>query len=143
MKTFQQLFTGTLYGILAWDKWDALRARISGGSAPWYVYAVGHGLPEQPLSGAALGAALDELDALLRRDHDEDYLGIVYADDLEDTAMVKIFDPNHMGSSCSTTATPPGWVLSRVPPEPVASDIPVTQSRKRWWQGLMGRLAGN
>lgn len=143
MKTFQQMFTGTLYGILAWEKWDDLRARLCEGGAPWYVYAVGHGLPDQPLSGTALRVALDEIDALLRRDHDEDYLGIVYADDLEDPAMVKVYDPNHMGSSCSSTASPPGWVLSRVPPEPVASDIPVPQSRKRWWQGVLARVSSH
>jgi hypothetical protein len=103
---------------------------------------VGNSIPEEPLSGEPLVTLLRELDALLRRDHDEPYFGIAYADDLGDPTLIKIYDPNNLGSSCGSSgrAIPPGWIVSRMRPDPIGSE-PVPNSRKRWWQGILGRLA--
>jgi hypothetical protein len=76
----------------------------------------------------------------LRAEHDEDYCGIVYADNLQQPGMVKIYDPNNLGVSCGYSETPPlpGWVLSRILPV----DLQVTQvlpkNRQRWWRRLLG-----
>ena len=132
---------GTFKGILRWPQWDAflevLRARNDG---QWYVYFLGEGLPAAPLSSEAFPRFLDEIDALLRRDHDEDYLGIVYADDLQEPGMVKIFDPNNLGSSCGSSGELilPGWILSRLAPEDLKSQQITPEGRRRWWNRLFG-----
>ena len=144
MKTFQDLLNGPLQGIMSWQQWDAVCDHVRNSGDAWYVYAVGHGLPEAPLVDAALNVALTEINDLLRRDHEEDYLGIAYADDLSSPALIKIYDPNNLGASCGSSgrSIPPGWVLSRQPPQPIASDIPIPNNRRRWWLSLMTRLAG-
>ena len=144
MKTFAEVLSGPLYGLISWEKWDELRGRLLKGGQAWYVYAVGHGVPEAPFRGEALSHALDEIHAVLKREHEEDYLGIVYADDLEDPCLVKVYDPNNLGSTCGSSGRviPPGWVLSTLPPEPIASDMPLPNNRRRWWQSLLDRVEG-
>lgn len=142
MSTFTDLLNGPLYGVMRWEQWDVLCDKISSSGNAWYAYAVGHGVPEVPRAGSSLNCALDEIGALLKREHDEDYLGIVYADDLSSPALVKIYDPNNLGAVCGSSGRviPPGWVLSRHPPSPIASDIPVPNNRQQWWQGLLSKL---
>jgi hypothetical protein len=141
MKNSTETYEGYLSGVLRWEDWDRLRHHVTGSGEPWYVYAVGHGIPDQPVSGEPLAMLLAELDALLRRDHDEPYFGIAYADDLTEPTLVKIYDPHNLGSSCGSSgrAIPPGWILCRMRPEPVASDLPLPNSRKRW-RNLVGRF---
>ena len=143
MKTFDDMLNGPLYGIMRWEQWDALCDHIRSTGDEWYIYAIGHDLPNAPIVGTALDGILDEIDALLRRDHEEDYLGIAYADDLSSPALVKIYDPNNLGSSCGSSGRLilPGWILSRLQPRPIASDIPLPNNRRRWWQGLLTRLS--
>lgn len=142
MKTFAEVMQSPLYGIISWERWDQIRARIGADGRAWYVYAVGHGLPPQPFADNALQHALDEIHALLKRDHEEDYLGIVYADDLDQPSLLKIYDPNNLGATCGSSGRviPPGWVVCTMPPEPIASDTPLPQGRRRWWQGILDHL---
>ncbi|HEU0187697.1 MAG TPA: hypothetical protein VFR06_07385 [Gallionellaceae bacterium] len=144
MKTYQELFEGTLWGVMQWTQWDEMRERIVN-AGEWYVYALGHDLPESTISGSRLTLALSEMDALLRKDHKEKYLGIVYADDLMSPTLIKVYDPNNLGSSCGSSGRKilPGWVLSRIPPEPMVSPYPVPQGRLRWWQELKDRISGH
>jgi hypothetical protein len=83
---------------------------------------------------------ITELDALLRREHDEDYCGIVYADDFDLPTLIKIYDPNNLGSSCGMhgVAHPPRWLLSRIRPGCVADDAPLPNAHRRWWHALFG-----
>jgi hypothetical protein len=76
----------------------------------------------------------------LRAEHHESYCGIVYADDLENPSLIKIYDPNNLGSSCGSSKTPhpPGWVMSRLPPDEIIAPRAAPENRKRWWQGLLG-----
>jgi hypothetical protein len=143
MNSFNAILNGSLSGVLSWEQWEALCQRILDGSNGWYVYAVGNGIPDSELNGAALAVVLEEIDALLRRDHDQDYCGIVYVDDFTEPTLIKIYDPNNLGSSCGSSGRqiPPGWILSRMPPEPIASDIPLPNNRRRWWQGLLQKLS--
>lgn len=144
MRSFNETFNGSLAGVLRWPQWDALLDKLRQDGHAWYAYAVGHGVPDAPISGEALATVLAEIDTMLRRDHDEDYLGIVYVDDPADPTMIKVYDPNHLGSSCGSGGKqiPPGWVLCRMPPEPIASDIPLPNNRRRWWQGVLERITG-
>lgn len=145
MKTFSEVYHGTLYSVMQWDQWDEICAQIQLSKNPWYVYSVSHDIPQQPIKEAQLQIALDEISLLLRQDHEESYLGIVYVDDFTDPSLIKIYDPNNLGSSCGSSGRyiPPGWILSRMPPALVANDIPVPNNRRRWWQGLLANLANS
>ncbi|MEQ1593298.1 MAG: hypothetical protein ABL892_13055 [Thiobacillaceae bacterium] len=138
MKSFAETLNGSLYGVLQWAQWETLCGQLRDSRQSWYFYAVGCGVPDAPLAGAELDKALTEMDALLRREHEETYLGIVYVDDLANPTLVKIYDPNHLGSSCGSCGytIPPGWVLSLQAPQPIFSDIPLPGNRRRWWQNL-------
>jgi hypothetical protein len=134
-------FRGGFSGVLRWPRldalWAVLRARAGDG---WYVYAVGEPPPTAPASAEAFLHFIDEIDVLLRREHDEDYCGVVYADDLARPRFVKIYDPNHLGASCGSSGLQilPGWTLSLLPPVDLPHAIPQTGSRRRWWQRLFG-----
>ncbi len=136
---FMAAYDGMLYGVRGWDDltalWQALRARNDGG---WYIYAVGQPLPDRTASPEELDRFIDEIDQLLRREHDEDYCGIVYADDRRTPGFIKIYDPNNLGAVCGSSGrrVPPGWILSRVPPVELHDSLPVAGNRRRWWQRL-------
>ena len=97
----------------------------------------GRAATRAPATSADLLRFIDEIDRLLRREHDEDYCGIVYADDPVAPTMVKIYDPNNLGVSCGYSDNPPlpGWVLSRLAPVDLAA-ARQPAGRRRWWQRL-------
>jgi hypothetical protein len=138
---FLEAFRGSFRGILQWEQldrlWDAVRAQAQRG---WYIYAIGEEPPRTPADPERLESFLREIDALLRREHEEDYCGIVYADNPEQPALVKIFDPNNLGVVCGYSDNPPlpGWVLSAQPPCELKARQPVTGARRRWWRRLLG-----
>jgi len=139
-RPFLARLDGRFEGLLRWPQLDALWQRLKQGGEAWYFYQVGSALPEAPLAGAALEQAIDELDALLRRDHDHDYCGIVYADDPGQPTLVKVYDPNNLGSSCGSSGQriPPRWILSLQRPEEIVDEAPLPGNRRRWWQRLFG-----
>lgn len=136
---FHALFRGYFVSLLSWDQltgfWDTLRARAGAG---WYIYAVGEELPVTPRGREEVLHFIQEIDTLLRHDHDEDYCGIVYTDSRDEPSFVKIFDPNHLGVSCGSSKNPPlpGWILSLVPPEELRSERILPERRRRWWHTL-------
>jgi hypothetical protein len=138
-------FNGGFHGMLRWSQldalWGCLRAR---GGEGWYVYAVGEPPPTEPVNAEALQRFIDEVDLLLRRDHDADYCGVVYADNPDAPRFVKIYDPNHLGASCGSSGERilPGWTLSLLPPVDLPQAMPQTGSRRRWWQRLFGKAEG-
>lgn len=140
---FTARLDGRFHGVLAWrqldDLWDRLRATPEG----WYVSMSGTTSegPVQPASADEFGRFIDEVDALLRKEHREDYCGIVYVDDPGQPGFVKIYDPNNLGSSCGTQPgrVQPRWVLSRIPPDPVEERAPLPGNRLRWWSNLFGK----
>jgi hypothetical protein len=134
---FERAFGGMLFSLLAWEQLTAFWERVDP-AAGWYVYAVGERVPEKPSSAEQVSRFIREIDDLLRREHDEDYCGIVYADDLKNPRLIKIYDPNHLGSSCGSAKQTilPGWVLSRMPPVELRHEAVVTAGRRRWWQSL-------
>ncbi len=139
---FLATFSGGFINMLRWHDLDALWGRLRAAAAEgWYVYAVGETPPVEPLAADRFCTFLDEIDALLRREHDEDYCGIVYADDREQPTLVKIYDPNNLGSSCGSGVLPPplpGWVISRQVPVDLQTAFPPPANRRRWWQRLLG-----
>jgi hypothetical protein len=136
---FVKAFRGSFVGILRWpqldDLWSVLEADADGG---WYIYAVGETPPSNVSDGAQLKSFLKEIDILLRKEHDEDYCGVVYVDDRQSPSFVKIFDPNNLGVSCGFSENPPlpGWILCKIQPVDLPNALPQTGSRRRWWQRL-------
>ena len=138
---FTEAFRGRFENAMRWNQldalWEVLRDDADSG---WYIYAIGEPPPEQPASGELLKTFLSEIDQLLRKDHAEDYCGIVYADSFETPRFVKIFDPHNLGVSCGFSDNPPlpGWILSRLQPVDLEATAPLPGNRRRWWQRLLG-----
>lgn len=133
---FHARLKGAFQGVLQWQQLDELWVRVKQGA--WYFYQIGEALPTTPLSGDELARRIDALNELLHRDHEYNYCGIVYADDVDNPTLIKVYDPNHIGSSCSGDAapSPPGWILSQVPPALIEIQAPTPNNRRRWWQLL-------
>lgn len=131
--------TGKFISARKWDDldrlWEAIRNHNNKG---WFVYAVGETPPDEAATADQLDHFIAEIDVLLRKEHDEDYCGIVYADDHENPTLVKIFDPNNLGVVCGYSENPPlpGWVLSTLPPVDLPEAFPQPGNRKHWWQKI-------
>ncbi|MDP2143753.1 MAG: 3'-5' exonuclease [Gallionella sp.] len=137
---FSNRMNGTFHGMLQWADLDALWARVRTEPEGWYISLAGIEPSQQTMTVAALDTFLGEVDSLLRRDHEYHYCGIVYADDPERPALIKIYDPHNLGSSCGSGGVriPPRWVLSRMPPTLIVDEAPLPNSRLRWWQKIFG-----
>jgi hypothetical protein len=138
--TFIDAYHGYFRNLLRWDDLDQLWQRLSANSeTAWYLYLPGEAPPTTPLSHSDLLRFIRELDLLLRREHDEEYCGIVYADNPEQPAFIKIYDPNNLGSVCGSSGLPPplpGWILSQVIPVDLPAALPPPANRRRWWQQI-------
>lgn len=140
LNAFLDAFRGSFTSALRWHHLDALWANVHCDAAGgWYIYAIGEEPPEQPSDAAQVTLFLEEIDRLLREEHDEDYCGIVYADDLSDPSFIKIYDPNNLGVTCGYSDNPPlpGWVMSKIAPASLESMV-TPLNRRRWWQRLWG-----
>ncbi|MBU2641376.1 MAG: hypothetical protein Q7U80_00855 [Thiobacillus sp.] len=141
---FDRYYNGMLYSVMRWDQLTVFWQKLDAG-AGWYLYAVGQDVPTAPSAADTVQKFMGELDGLLRREHHEDYCAIVYADDLDAPSFIKIYDPNHLGSSCGSSATKssivPGWLMSKMPPRELETGGVVTGQRKRWWQTFLGSSA--
>ena len=141
---FDRQYNGLLYSVMRWEQLTAFWASIQA-DAGWYLYAVGQNVPVAPSPAEKVQQFTSEIDALLRREHHEDYCAIVYADKLDQPNFIKIYDPNQLGSSCGSSATKskvlPGWIMSQVAPHELKIDGMVTGQRQRWWQTFLGTTA--
>jgi hypothetical protein len=141
---FLAAFRGSFTSALRWSDLDALwlRLRADAGGG-WYLYAIGEPPPAVAADASSVERFIDEIDVLLRREHDERLCGIVYADDLRIPSLVKIYDPNNLGVSCGFSTNPPlpGWVMSKLPPVDLPATQLVPKARRRWWQALFDKPA--
>ena len=139
MSDFLQKYRGFLSGIMQWHDldrlWQVIRQQNDGG---WFVYQVGEAVPEVCVATDKLDQFIRSIDELLHREHEHDYCGIVYVDDVQSPELVKIYDPNNLGVSCGFSDNPPlpGWVLSRIKPVDLEAAFPPPASRKRWWKRI-------
>ncbi len=137
--SYYQTFNGLFTSLLQWEDlarfWEQLK---QGKLEEWYIYAVGEAPPTSHTSAEAFVAFIEEVDQLLRREHDERICGIVYTNHAETPTMVKIYDPNNLGLSCGSSENPPlpGWVLSREQPVDLQPIEVLPNNRKRWWRSL-------
>lgn len=139
---YAQRYGGSFQGMLHWAQLDALWAAVRGQPAGLYVVEDGQPLPGQPLAPDEFLARLEAIDAALRQGHRQSYCGVVYADDAEAPALIKVFDPQGLGSMCSCSAapTPPRWVLSRLRPEPLAAPGAPPGGGTPWWARLQAAV---
>lgn len=140
-QAYLQAFRGSFTSALRWHQLDALWERVRElAGAGWYIYAVGHTPPDRVSKSEQVETFIGEIDQLLRKEHQEDYCGIVYADDLQQPSFVKIYDPHNLGVSCGYSNNPPmpGWVMSRIPPCDLPAAQAMTAGRRRWWQRMFG-----
>lgn len=138
-ESFCTAFRGEFKGVMKWTDldhfWEVVRARAAAG---WYLYAVGDAVPRSIATVEQVNRFVYEIDALLRREHEEEYCGIVYVDSMTEPAMIKIFDPHHLGSQCGFSDHPPlpGWVMSLLPPSDLREPRTLPGNRKRWWRRM-------
>ena len=140
-KTYLEVYNGQLFGIRKWEGLDALWEIVCGmADQDWYIYAIGEAPPGEAVSAEKLMQFIVQIDELLRREHDEDYCGIVYVDDKDEPGLIKIYDPNNLGMVCGSSDAPPlpGWTLSRYVPVDLPKAFPPPGNRRRWWRGLFG-----
>ncbi|WP_303905574.1 hypothetical protein [Thiohalomonas denitrificans] len=134
-------YQGYFRNLLKWQDLDRFWERLRASETDWFVYAIGEAPPDRPATKNEFAVFIAEIDSLLRREHKEDYCGIVYIDDPEAPSMAKIYDPNNLGSVCGPGFGPPplpGWVLSTLPPTDLPAAFPPPENRRRWWRRLFG-----
>ncbi len=138
-EAYLSAFKGKFTSVMRWPQldvfWNLFREQADD---DWYIYAVGEQPPQVTVSKQQLLKFIDEIDALLHKEHDEDYCGIVYIDNHQRAEFIKIFDPNNLGISCGYSEKPPlpGWILSRIQPVELESALYPPKNRQRWWQKL-------
>jgi hypothetical protein len=135
--TYLGRFRGGFSGILRWPQLDALWQRmIEDEKGGWYIYRIGESPPASPSDADEFGQFIEWLDKRLRRDHGEDYCGIVYADNSERPTFVKIYDPKNLGMVCGSSDNPPlpGWTLSKLKPTDLLEALTPSAARKPWWR---------
>ena len=126
--------------MLRWPQLDALWERVTDRAEGWYIYELDRPAPEEPAATRELRKFVETIDKRLRREHEYDYCGIVYADDLKEPDMVKVYDPGNLGAVCGSSGTRvlPRWVLSRIKPESLNGERDVADGGRSWWQRLFG-----
>jgi len=138
-EVYVSAFRGNFTSTMRWHELDAFWEVLKDcADDNWYIYAVGEAAPDSTADRAQLLNFIDEIDMLLHKEHDEDYCGIVYADNKEAPEFIKIFDPNNLGVSCGFSDNPPlpGWILSRIQPVELETALNPPKNRQRWWQQL-------
>lgn len=136
---YMQAFKGYFLGIKSWDDltqlWNALRQHNQG---QWYVYTTDERPPASPLPAAELEQFIQLVDKELYDNHEEDYCGIVYVDNLGTPTFIKIYDPNNLGVVCGFSDNPPlpKYVLSHIKPV----DIEAATTPPSRWKKLLHRF---
>jgi len=137
---FMEKFQGRLIGVLRWEQLDELWKTIQSGiTDDWYIYHIGETPPDTVCNSDKLYHFIEEIDKLLKHDHEHDYCGIVYTDDKIAPTFIKIYDPNNLGHVCGSSGAPPplpGWILSKIQPVDLEAAVAPPDNRRRWWQKI-------
>jgi len=136
---FMNAYRGNFKSTMRWEQLDSFWAQLRTlNDRAWYIYAVGEEPPTTTVTHAQLNDFVTEIDTLLRKEHQESYCAVLYADDLEQPRFIKIFDPNNLGVSCGFSDNPPhpGWILSTIAPCDLEAALPPPGNRRRWWKQL-------
>ncbi len=142
--SFEQRLWGRFSGVLRWPQLEALWERVRAASSGWYIYDLEAPPPVRPASTEELITFLKRIDKHLRREHEYDYCGIVYADDLHEPSLIKIYDPGNLGAVCGPSGNRvlPRWVVSRTQPTVLREHAPSELPSIKWWQRLFRFSSG-
>ncbi len=138
-ETYLAAFKSNFTSTMRWHDldafWDVLKVQADD---QWYIYAVGEMPPFETVDKSQLLNFINKIDALLHKEHDEEYCGIVYIDNQHTPEFIKIFDPNNLGVSCGFSENPPlpGWILSKIQPVELEASFNPPKNRQRWWQKI-------
>jgi hypothetical protein len=136
---FIAAFRGRFIGILEWHQLDTFwKTLVNQAGKGWYIYAIGEPAPTRVSTPDEVKTFISEIETLLRKEHEEEYCGIVYTDDKKNPGFIKIFDPNNLGVVCGYSDNPPlpGWILSTIAPVELNDSTILPGNRRRWWQRL-------
>ena len=135
---FLQTYTGRMSGVLRWPQLDNIWQNLNGDDG-WYLYEVGHDLPTEPINSDHLEGAVARMDSFLREEHDADYCGVVYTDDLNAPSLLKIYHPKKMGASCGSSGSTvlPKWTLSKHPPIDLVEWALKKDHKPVWWKHML------
>jgi hypothetical protein len=138
---FEQRIWGRFSGVLRWSQLDALWDNVRRQPAGWFIYDLHAPPPDEPAAPKELETFLRKMDRRLRKEHEYDYCGIVYADSFEVPTMVKVYDPGNLGAVCGPTGAKvlPRWVLSRTEPTAIAAHSSIPSPAARWWRRILCR----
>ena len=132
---FEKSLSGRFQGVLRWPDLDKLWVQVKGSNLPWYIYEVGKDVPDGPILADVFEGEIDAIDKFLRDNHDQDYCGIVYADDPKAPTLIKVFGPKNLGASCGSSGskTWPRWILSHMLPTAVGVQLD-NKGKPAWWK---------
>jgi hypothetical protein len=92
-------------GVLRWPQLDSLWQSLKPKNG-WYLYEVGGDPPKTSINGDKLRQAIEIVDAFLREQHEADYCGVVYTDDLDTPSLLKVYHPKKMGLRVAAAVQP-------------------------------------
>lgn len=130
---------GRLFGLLSWNDFDEFWERVfNDNTQGWYIYQIGEQPPQQALPEQTFVQFCRRLIAKLKREHEEDYCGIVYVDDKQAPTFIKIYDPGNLGKVCGSSDSPtlPGWVISKLKPIDLLA-LSQEQARRSSWKRFL------
>jgi len=143
IEPFYKTYRGAFTSLLRWHDVDAFWAIVrERAGAGWYIYTIGNNPPEKTANVEDLCRFIEDIDARLRKEHEEDYCGIIYVDSKTEPSYIKIYNPKNLGVVCGIgrEPIPPGWIISLLPPKPI-EDLPALQEQSQsWWQRLRQKL---
>ena len=135
---FLQTYTGRMSGVLRWPQLDKLWHSLDANDG-WYLYELGNDIPTSPVNHDDLQMAIGQMDTFLRQEHNAEYCGVVYTDDIDDPSLLKIYHPKKMGASCGSSGSTvlPRWTLSRRPPVDLVEWALQKNHKPAWWKHML------
>jgi hypothetical protein len=135
---FLQTYTSRMNGVLRWPQLDKLWQKLDTNEG-WYLYEIGNDVPTKPLSSGALQQAIERIDTFLHLEHEAEYCGVVYTDNLNAPGVLKIYHPKKMGASCGSSGSTvlPKWTLSKYPPIDLVEWALEKDQKPAWWKHML------
>ncbi|NGZ26025.1 MAG: hypothetical protein G8345_03955 [Magnetococcales bacterium] len=101
----------------------------------WYLVDPESSLPDATVNGTTASQHLQQLVEEILREERGIWTTMVYVQSMEDPHIVKVFHPKRAGCGCGPSmGVKPWWVMTRVPPEPVAAWQQVACApKKKFW----------
>ncbi|MBF0425458.1 MAG: hypothetical protein HQL66_06540 [Magnetococcales bacterium] len=106
----------------------------------WYLVEPGQALPTTTVDGIEASRHLAALVAEILREERGVWTTMVYVQSQEDPWLIKVYHPRRAGCGCGGSGgIQPWWVLTRVPPEPIAAwaedeSCAVAPPPATWWK---------